>query len=360
MADTLQRTVDGGEDVHFRATHLVSGLWLRDDQEPLVFDFGGPHHIRVEIRLPADDELEQGHRRENAFVVTSSIQEPSERVAGMFRSLLDDRLPEVPVPPLEWPWSDYIDADGNIAPGYLVPPQLMPQPWQDFTRQAAHDLWDFGRRTVLVLRWRTGAHGSHSPFSSKGVEWSFDGLDFHRLSMAGDVFVEARGNAQLRPELETEVRDIVAEGGSEPLCHTLFREAWEQRLSNPRSAVIVGMAALEVGFKELVADLVPPAQWLVENIQTPSLHRLLGEYLPTLRTRLPNSGRAFAASQPNLDAVRKWTQVRNVLAHAGHADIDLHELEDWLERIRAFLWLFDYYRGRKWALVFVPNELRDA
>ncbi|HEY3212383.1 MAG TPA: hypothetical protein VGL16_04150 [Actinomycetota bacterium] len=346
--------------MHFRATYIASELWLRDEQEPLVFDLGGPHHVRVEIRLPTDDELGVGHRREDAFVVATSVLEASQRIMEMFKSLLNNRLPEAPPEPLEWPWSEDIDPEGNITPGFLVPPRFMPQPWQDFTRQSWLELVDVLRRTVLVLRWRTGTEGVHSPFSSKGVEWSFDGEDFHPLSVAGDVFVLSRGNLSVGPEVEDDVRNIVADGGSEPLGHTLYREAWEQRLTNPRSAVVVGMAALEVGFKELVADLVPNARWLVENIQTPPLHRLLGEYLPLLPARLPVNGHAGAPPKSFLNTVRDWTGVRNVVSHSGRARIDLHELEDVLRLVRGFLWLFDYYRGRVWTLEKVPDELRPA
>jgi hypothetical protein len=56
---------------------------------------------------------------------------------------------------------------------------------------------------------------------------------------------------------------MVEAGDREPVALQLFREAWELKRSNPRSALAIGIAAAEIGVKDLIASLIPNALWLV-------------------------------------------------------------------------------------------------
>jgi hypothetical protein len=97
----------------------------------------------------------------------------------------------------------------------------------------------------------------------------------------------------------------------EPLGRQLFREAWSERETRPRSALVIGVAAAEVGFKKLVGTLVPQARWLMDEIQTPPLGTMLRKFLPTLPVKF--------ASPPSvlLKQLDEAVKRRNKLVHAG-------------------------------------------
>src|SRR5438270_11607402 len=84
-------------------------------------------------------------------------------------------------------------------------------------------------------------------------------------------------------EAAQELQALLDKRVSEPLAHALLREGWSQRRENPSSALLIGMAALEIGIKEYIAECVPDAAWLAENAPTPPIVNMLTDYLPTLQ-----------------------------------------------------------------------------
>ena len=65
--------------------------------------------------------------------------------------------------------------------------------------------------------------------------------------------------------MRSEMESLIKAVNNEPIGHELFLEAWELRKSNPRSALIIGMSAAEVGFKQCIGKLVRDAEWLATN-----------------------------------------------------------------------------------------------
>ena len=76
---------------------------------------------------------------------------------------------------------------------------------------------------------------------------------------------------------------LIDEGADEPLAHALLREAEINRNRDAlRSALILAVAAIEIGVKRFIATAIPGTAWLLEQIQSPPTHKLLSDYLPTL------------------------------------------------------------------------------
>jgi hypothetical protein len=77
-----------------------------------------------------------------------------------------------------------------------------------------------------------------------------DGEEWHPLP--GRFFAHVSSEGSLHPTGRSieDVASLVVAEGREPLGHELLREAWFLRMTNPRSALVTGVAALEVGFKE--------------------------------------------------------------------------------------------------------------
>lgn len=147
-------------------------------------------------------------------------------------------------------------------------------------------------------------------------------------------------------------------GDSEPLGHELFLEAWGLRWGNPRSSLIIGMCAAEIGFKQCIGKLVPDAEWLANNVPTPPLDRMLSTYLPLLPAKLKIEGRVLKPSARIRNAIKKGIEVRNRTVHVGSEPPKGEFLEELLLSIRDLLYLLDFYCGFQWALEYIRDEVR--
>jgi hypothetical protein len=173
-----------------------------------------------------------------------------------------------------------------------------------------------------------------------------------------DTYVSIHGTSRLELSecAASELQGLLTRHELEPLAHELFREAWGQRQDNPRSSLLLGMAALEIGVKNYIAACVPDAAWLAENVPTPPLLRILQEYLPTLH---PAGGTPIAPLDDDTAGVLKVAvKLRNGLAHTG-SNVPRERLVRSLRAIRNVLWRMDVARGHEWASDYVTSLDED-
>jgi hypothetical protein len=142
------------------------------------------------------------------------------------------------------------------------------------------------------------------------------------------------------------VVDLVGQGLEEPLAHAMWREAWTQRGSNPRSALVIGVAAGEVGLKRCIAALAPVTQWLLEETQAPQISKMLKNYLPQLTDR----AKSIPVPRALRNQVDAMATARNHLVHRGEMERDWQQLESDLIAVKDVLYLLDYYQGQDWAI----------
>jgi hypothetical protein len=215
--------------------------------------------LRVVLRPPSAEELAAGHKSDHAFCVATSRVEPNDSVREIFKQIASNQIlhgePHEPRVTLE-----YTAPDGaRIRLPALVD---FSKPFKSFLEGVRDELADYARRSVSVLRWRVNELGPHNPISSRGMRWSFDGVSWHPAP--SDLGGRLRILSPVRTSASTsaEVAALVEAGESGPLYHDLFREAWEQCDSNPRSALVIGIAAAELGIKRCIGTLIPGAEWL--------------------------------------------------------------------------------------------------
>jgi hypothetical protein len=121
----------------------------------------------------------------------------------------------------------------------------------------------------------------------------------------------------------------------------------------------IGVAALEVGLKKFIAELVPEAEWLVEEVPSPPLVSMLKNYLPKLPARCTFGGEVLPPPRKLRRIIHSAVEERNRVAHStGSAALDYEALKESLLAIRDVLWLLDYYRGLQWASTHVREETK--
>jgi hypothetical protein len=156
-----------------------------------------------------------------------------------------------------------------------------------------------------------------------------------------------------------EVDSLLARNADEPIAHSLWREAWWQRFDAQVSAYVIGVAAGEIGFKQVVGGLVPDAAWLVSELPSPPLDKMRKRYLPILPVKLTFAGRVVVPSHLQR-AVTKGIERRNQLVHRDPVPPRFEEVEDLLISIYDLLWLLDYYSGHSWAIDHLSDTTRVA
>jgi hypothetical protein len=228
---------------------------------------------------------------------------------------------------------------------------VYPQHVQSYTEQISRELTEAAAAVISLLRWRYSGEGSDRPLRAILSDgFSFDGKLWNPLPTSLGVSIEL----ELDEESVLWVQSARASGAAEPLAHGLFREAWALGPTNPRTALIIGMAAAEIGFKQFVAECVPAAEWLVEEIQSPPLEKMLKEYLPSL----PSTVQPSPPPESLLRSLRKGSTVRNQAIHRG-LSVRMDTALEVLDSVRDLLWMLDYFRGFSWALDYVRTDVRD-
>jgi hypothetical protein len=227
----------------------------------------------------------------------------------------------------------------------------------DIGRPALKRSYEFLRDFLKLVRWRVGVYGSHRLIRcSEGNEWSLDGQTWTRVR--GGLIVHAGSElhaTQFRESEFIEIRDLLLRGDREPIGHELLREAWNLRHDSPRSALVLGVSALEVGIKAFIAKLVPHSEWLCFEMPAPPVVRVLEEYLPKLPVKRTINGKVFVPEKI-ITNLKKAVFERNVASHKG-APVAGHErLAETLTDIQMTLYFLDYYAGHPWAI----DNLLDA
>ena len=333
---------------------IVDGHLGRADDGPIILSLPGKSQTKVVIRAPTDDEKSNGHTL--PFCEASCLKTPNPKIEAMFQSLSEGKLPD---------GSDLshrgrgVDEKGRIEPNRTMPYDALPGRMQSFISTVTKDLSSCLNDTFNLLRWRDNIEGRHNPFASKGAYWSFDATDWFGLPTRLSANITTQKGIVGFPELCQEVVSLYENGVKEPLAHELLREAREQTGSNPRSSLVIGVTAAEAAVKNLIVKLQPENEWLLQNMPSPDVLRMLKDYVPKLAIKSPAIGKAGLVPTSVHDNLRKGISIRNVIVHGGSGSIKPITLRPILASIEDFVWLMDYYGGYSWAINNVSEDTID-
>lgn len=228
---------------------------------------------------------------------------------------------------------------------------LLPKPMRSVVDQTQRELKLAAERAVELTRWRRGEPGPHQPLGFVRTEWTV-GRRWHRMPGEIHVTVKSRSIPAFTDTVVEEIQGLIDSGVAPPLAHSLFREAVEQSSSNPRSSLVIAVAALEVGVKQHLAAKLPELAWWLDETSAPPIVKILADYLAPLE--------GYELGQPIRDELTKAVNARNRLVHSGQASKFVGKrLQDALEAIGATLWWLDVLSGRSWAQRHVQREVAE-
>ncbi len=221
-----------------------------------------------------------------------------------------------------------------------------------------------GQSVVQTLRWRCGRLVGH-PAVFAGLSWSEDNEIWQTFPPR-----QAQGTFGFRiireykaDEIAQEVSMLIREGKKWPVAMELYQEARKHGPSAPRSAIVLGIAALEVAVKEHISQIEPTLSWLVSYLPAPPMRRILGEYLPQLSYWSPRPPRSV------LSMIDAGIKVRDGIVQRGE-DVGLEvDVSGVLTAVEDVIWLLQWCGGlrRAWSFIsgntqleYLNEQLADA
>jgi hypothetical protein len=313
--------------IYFRLRLVAKPLNI-DSEDVISFTMMRPEPISVELRRLADAELGE-HYRKGDVLCTAALQKMPTRKISLWVA-----KPEGP----------------------------LPAGFSDFTHEAHHALSDAAVHALKLWRWRMGYPTEPNPVRFlKSFEWSGNRNDWtpipnvFKLNISFDFPI--RKDPKVTEDIVKSLKSLSLDNTQEPLGHELFQEAWSQRDDNPRSSLVMGIAAAETGVKHLISTLVPAAAWLVEEIPSPPLVQILEKYVPSLPARLPINGKVLPPPDWLMKIITKGVQLRNKIVHGHQTELKSDSLREILVAVRDLLYLYDLYAGHDWAVQYLSVRM---
>jgi hypothetical protein len=203
------------------------------------------------------------------------------------------------------------------------------------------------RRWVDVLMWSQNLDLGHSPLSIRSHSWSFDANDWHDFPLHNIRCYRAGGtiNADLSSAALKTVSTLLADENQAPVHFIVMIEARSLATRNPRAGLVLAMSALEVAAKLCIARRVPMARWLVLNLPTPPIEKIIVEYVPQLC-----GDRGIKVPERLQKSLKKSTTIRNGIAHKGDNPPEIDKVHELLKDIEDVMWILEYAAGFDWAL----------
>ena len=335
----------------FKLTYSLAGMYLlRPDDAP------------VSVSLPADEgeitlrmrtfEQKEIHTELCCDAVLNRNLKMD--IKDMFDHLAKRILPQDTPPVITLPYKlsfdeVVVDTDGNIAKNWALPLEIMPRRFQSISREVEKHLSELIRRFVKTLRWSQAASGGQSPFAHVGSFWSEDKTNWQIMPWKLSVRIgEARG-INIGQQAIGRVTELWASNHAEPLGHQMIREALDIAGSNARSALLIGVSALEAGLKDYIQSKIPNSDILLEEMPSPSVENMAQKVIPALHKAQSAESPHFPLNKDDSDRLKKWVSQRNRVAHGIQKTVKVEELIAFLKFTRSLLYKLDFCRGHRWA-----------
>ena len=342
----------------FRLTLAVRGYRLQY-KDNIRVDVDGPHAFVVVLRHEPDEGQAYG---EVILEVTGEFN-PPRRPAQALGDLAHGLLPADSKPEKEL--ASEIKERQLPASGRGLRFSELPNSLRDFTRDVTRELNRIATDVFGLIRWRRAMAGPVEAIWARGIEgieWRDDAGNWHRLPADFQFTVgDARIDPLSMPEEIADLQAMASSGIREPLSHALLREA--QRASGQReyaSGLVMAIAALEVGVKQLIGTLIPGAEWLALNVPSPPIVAILRDYLPTIPANESVGGYVAAPPAEILKTLTDAVFARNSTVHRRQGELRPDFIAKVLDAVADVLWMCDYFTGQKWAYQNLSELMRSA
>jgi len=168
------------------------------------------------------------------------------------------------------------------------------------------------KRIFKLIRWKYQLGEGKINYYDETIFWSFDQKNWRSISRCPapeNLRVKMLHTKKLDVGL---LQDLMVRDIHEPIFFELLREANSISETSLDSAFVIAVAALEVSVKYLIKNHLPETVWIMDEIPTPPIERIVREYYPTFLT-------GFKLSEEDSKTFKNIVATRNKIVHAGDA-----------------------------------------
>lgn len=255
-----------------------------------------------------------------------------------------------------------IEKDGSYAKGFRPKRYLCPEDIAELVSSAEIELADKMDRFLKLLRWRQGVYTPGEVIKYQALYWRVGEGGYYPAPTDGGghqtLIIRGAGEGiSWSPEQSSSLQLLWQNSDlSEPLGHALLREAAAISKESPRSSIMIMVSALEAAVKIHVSKKEPNSEWLLENISSPPIPKILSKYLILIHPE----AEYLQHITPFIRRLEKLFTIRNKVAHTGKIPAKSRPIQEYLELVSDMLCLLDVLDGHEWAKPFARYGLQEA
>ena len=242
----------------------------------------------------------------------------------------------------------------NISARQMLSAADLPANVRDAITRRADEMDFLVLSATRFLAWRSNLVRSRSERGiPKNLEISADGYNWVMYEQKTNPTTGSWDQGQIADSREGGIGPAFERGEREPLYYRLLCEAQEIRKENPAGALIIGVAAAEVGLSRLMAWNQGFTGDRIVAFSTTDLSLVCREYLPNVLLRRMIA--PVSLSTRFFDDLASAMEARYD-AHHGSRRFSDHLLGKHLNVIASFLRAIDVCMGSGWAAQYIAKE----
>jgi hypothetical protein len=119
-------------------------------------------------------------------------------------------------------------------------------------------------------------------------------------------------------------------------------------------------SALEVAVKSYISNRAPVTEWLVKELPSPPVSKIIRKFIHTLKPVHAASLTNWSELKSMFKRLDDLVEARNRLTHRGTLEVTTDQLLELKDDVSDVLFIFDYLNGEPWALNKVRKQTCSA
>ncbi len=339
------------KELHFKLIYYINNWMLPIDE--LKFEVKLQHSVKVRLVKCTSNEAGKIRYINKTACIAEMSKTPNKSNKNIFEDILNRKYTKSK----DTLYCCQIVKNENNEDVFIPNINDFPLSFVDFVKQTETELFEAIKKVIFNLRWVCDMKGPLNPFSERNLFFSVDEKQWY--PMPSNYSIEGRivlPDTKLNKVAESIVNDNIEKQINEPIYHSLFREAWDLKLSNNRSSMIIAITSIEVAVKYLIEKIAPEASWFIQNTQSPPIYKIFKEYIPKLDFPNKINGKALLFPESIISKIQIWVSQRNQLTHAGKDALSGALLNEMLLSVKDILHIIDFNCGHNWAISSIRKE----
>ncbi len=342
--------------MYFRVACVVADLIDRMCDEPIDYDLARPFVIHVSIcRQQSTSELHKGGPVVASCTTNLELAE-SDALLNLTSAIAKSK---------DGLWANFDGMNNPVGTIHHANDAVFSQKVMaihDIVDPIFKQLRDELKASIAILKWRYGiTDGPFNSFSNWSEAVSLDATEWRGIStLRGLKSSFSKPFCKINFSTVHELGRMHNERVEPPLGLQLLIEAWNQRTTYPRSALVIGVIAAEIALKQLIGELAPDARWLADNVPSPPILRIAKEYVPSLKVKARAKGKILRPPKRLLNILKEAVELRNKVVHTGEAPPETVKLKEILVAMEDLVWICNLYSGHTWAWDHISFETKSS